>query len=425
MTKLECESSDDDENDELLTLQLFTKSDQRKRKVLDRKVAKGFSILDEALQNADQMKENDDRIALIKQEEWNVITGGGTTTSTSTSNGADHCNTDSPTKSLFAKVQETIDNAKKDKEQSKKTTQQQKDDEAAIIHGSIEDLEQVLGRQRCLELGKAIDTEAVTTLGARQTMLFTPTPTLSTCSGYSYFDTNMTMADYLRQLKEILRKLVSSKKKILQAAWIQPLRKKSQDPADMKYFLQTHGLARARHEAGLVEIPQEIVLWLLRVSCSSHDDNGTGSPLNEVRAGAMQTLQGLLRQNKSMQKNDPTITNRLLMASFALPQLAIQLQSWIFVPALLDINITSNNKSNASSSATASTTSSINANGLERLLILWNTAFECDQVSSTEEDALKDGIDCLRFLVKLGLDENAVHSTKWCVPSMRVLFHRR
>jgi hypothetical protein len=404
MSKLDCESSDDDGDDELLNFQVFSQSDRRKRTVLDRRVAKGFSILDEALQNAHEMKETDDRIAVIKQEERHVITGGTT---------HDAANGGCPSMSLFAKVQETIDNAKKHKEQSSETAKQQKDHEAAMIHGCIEDLEQVLGRQRCLELGRASDTDAVTTMGARHTILFTP-------AGSGYFDTNTTMADYLRQLKEILRKLVSSKNKILQAAWIQPLRKKSQDPADLQYFLKTHGLARARQEAGLVEIPQEIVLWLLRVSCS----DGTGGPLEEFRRGAVQTLQGLLRQNKGMQKNDPTIANRLAPASFALSQFAIQLRSWL-VPAL-DNNICAINKSNASSSTTAAAaTSSDNASGLERLLILWNTAFECDQVSSMEGEGEKHGIDCLRLLVKLGLDKEVVHSTKRCVASMRVLFHWR
>lgn len=408
MTKVECESSDDDDDHELLTLQLFTKSDRRKQTVLDRRVAKGFSILDEALQNADQMKEKDDRIALIKQKERDVITGGGATGDGSACNG-------SPSTSLFAKVQETIDNAKKHKEQSNKATKQQKDHEAAMIHGSVEDLEQVLGRQRCLELGKAIDTDAVTTLGARHTIMFTPTP-----PGSGYFDSDMTRADYLRQLKEILRKLVSSKQKILQAAWIQPLRKKSQDPADLQYFLKTHGLARARHEAGLVEIPQEIVLWLLRVSCG-HD---TGSPLEDFRTGALQTLQGLLRQNKNLQSNDPTIAPRLAPVSFALPQLAMQLQSWL-VPACDNTTILRNNnhKSKASGSATISTTLPNNASGLERLLILWNTAFECDQVSGTDGEAAKHGMNCLGLLVKLGLDKEAVHSTKRCVASLRALFH--
>ncbi|CAB9516903.1 expressed unknown protein [Seminavis robusta] len=368
--------SDDDSDDELLK-DLFagSSSSRRKQRNEEKKVAKGFELLDQCMADAARIKAKDDRIAEIKREE----------TQTSETD-------------MIAKTEEMVANAKK-----QPTRHENKDH----MEGSLEDLEHVLSRARCLELGKAFNTNSVVTLGARRTMVFHTQQQQQQQSHKMYFfDTaTTTPTQYLVQLKKILRQLVSFKQKSLQSAWIQPLRNSTKDVGLFQTFLETHMLAKARQQAGFSQIPQEIVRWLLQVACSSDGDVATTVPF---RNGAMITLQGLLRQNKHMQTETK---ENLRPACFDLSQLTVQLQCWVSTIISTDEEITKDDNQNDTEPIAKEYNH--NARGLERLLILWNSAFDSDQVSTEgKEVAAKDAIHCLALLVKLSLDKEAVHSTE-------------
>lgn len=398
--------SDSDSDDSMLDL--ITAFPTKRKRTEEKKVSKGFSILDEALDHADQMKEHDTRIAKIKQDNKSINE-----------------------KELMAKIEQTVADAKAAPPKSNKTNS---DDREAMIAGIWEDLENVLGKERCLLLGKARDTEVSSTLGSRRILLFDPsrtTPVYFDCPTSNTNNNNhnkpIKTAHYIRQLKEILRKHVSPGNKRLQMAWIQPLRQRSRNPTDFKFFLEQRQLAKLRQDHQLLHIPHDILLWLLRVACST-DSNVEDGVM--IRDGAMETLLALLRQNKAFQNDSETETTTAAAAAadtfqpdcFSLSQMVVQLQSW--VPLAETKSTTTKKKEEEKQPREDSSTnamhddnndiSSANPRGFERFLILWNTAFEMDQVSTSQNEAAaaKDATSCLVLLTKAGLDVS-VQSTQW------------
>ena len=266
--------------------------------------------------------------------------------------------------------------------------------------------------------------------------------------------TPFTDADYLGELKEILRKLVSPDKKLLQTAWIQPLRKVMKDLYAFRHFLETRQLAKYRFEFELEEIPDDILVWLLRVACSAdtdvcppsitttdncvdHDkakskqkDNAKIEPVR-IRDGAMETLKALLESNKVLAKklgwcgptnnsdeNDLECDDKVKSdreediyipkpAFLSLDQLVVQLLAWV------PLTGASTNTRENTDPATGNTKhlDKINPRGLVRLLSIWYTAFKTDQVSVSKGlEGENDATQCLVLLIKLGLD-NRLRST--------------
>ena len=452
--------SDSDSDDSVLNFDAFgtaKTATKRQQHYQEKRVAKGFSILDQAMERADQMKENDEKMALLKKDHA-VIGGGaaaavvaGDTNGSGSGNapaGATTTTTEEEDHEAFmAGVEQSIAKGRAPRPTNESHEREHK------IAGILEDLEDVLGQERCLALGKARDTDLNSVLGARRIVSFDPHRTLeddnSTAS--SYFDTPLitnnnshnsrscnkkttrtttttpTTADYIKQLKQLLRKLVSPNQKVLQTAWIQPLRQVTKHQLEFKLFLEQQQLARLRHDHHLEDIPEDLLVWLLRVACSAdagdgntsngNKDGGNHAPV-QIRDGAMETLQALLwsnhvladARNSSMNDKDQDEGDnescdngeRIPKPAFlSLSQMAVQLLAWIPLAANKDANPQS---SGQDSNTNSSNLDQVNPRGLQRLFSIWYAALGSNQVSVSVG---KEGAAtrCLVLLVKVGLDD--------------------
>ena len=495
-------SDSDDSDDDELIFNPFGTGNKRQAKAKERRVVKGFSVLSQAMERADQMKENDNRMAQLKKENLIIKPSKGSGSDAGDAGDSqDNSETDNnnsknttgsgpqPTaaeaaateeeahEALMAGIEDAIAKSREPRTNNEAHERKRK------IAGILEDLEGILGDDRCLAWGSARDTEVNSMLGARRILSFDPArrfPNSNSNGGMeteedsniiSYFDPpksdtsrgrgcntkttstpTITTADYIKELKEILRKLVSPDKKLLQTSWIQPLRKVTKDQHAFFHFLNTGQLAKLRHSNGLEDIPDEILIWLLRVACSADIDTNktltvdTGNTKTKkktiieakpvkIRDNAMESLQALLKSNKvfadarrhrcntnggdddgessdndhSKEGDDEKSVQFSKPAFLSLSQLAVQLLAWVPMAAN-----TTNNKKVSSNTATATTANinldQVNPRGLENLLSIWYTALVSDQVSASEGiQGAKDATQCLVLLVKAGLD-NQVRS---------------
>ena len=491
-------SDSDDSDDDNLIFNPFCAGNKRQAKAKERRVVKGFSVLSQAMERADQMKENDNKMAQLKRENQIVKPtsssggsdagggggggggGDGKDTSERDNNNDSKRTGNGPQPTTAAEAAVTEEDAHEafmaGIEDAIAKSREPRTNEAherkRKIAGIWEDLEgDILGEERCLAWGSARDTEVNSTLGARRIVLFDPTrrflksnsnggtETADDGNAISYFDPpqsdtsrtrgcntkitstpTITTADYIKELKEILRKLVSPDKKLLQTSWIQPLRKVTKDQHAFFHFLNTGQLAKLRHSNGLEEIPDEILIWLLRVACSADIDtnktisveSGKTKTKNKtiieakpvkIRDPATETLQALLKSNKffadarrnrcntngdnnddessdnkdSKEGGDEKRMQIPKPAFLSLSQLAVQLLAWVPVAAK-----TTNNKIDSSYSNMLDL---VNPRGLENFLSIWDTALVSDQVSASEGiQGGKDATQCLVLLVKVGLD---------------------
>jgi len=286
-------NSDSDSDDSMMNLNPFQPI-QRKR-TEDRNISRGFNIMEEALNHAGMMNETEKRIAQLKHE--NI---------TKHRNGADAMDEEE----IMANVQKSIaDNKEKRNKVSEGKEIERKRQEANA--GLYLDVENHLPHKTCVAWGKAFDIELSSTLGSRNTIHYDPQRT-TTCLLVRATKTKASgngsknggfAKEHVRQLKELLRQLISPRTKLLQTAWIQPLRKamasvykmEGQQYQDLQVFLEQHYLERlqGRHDLPAEQVPSQLLQWLWRVACSYADND------NQLRNGAMSALQGLLRLNAS------------------------------------------------------------------------------------------------------------------------------
>lgn len=401
---------DSDSDDSLLG---YNALPARRKRSETKKIAKGFAVMEDAMSHAEKVFEHDELMQKIKQE-------------------SKYQDGDEENEALRKKNEEIIADFKKPKVE---TTTQDRD---AIW----EDLENVLTRERRIDLGKATEMDLTSPLGVRKTILFEPERSSKLESSErqsSYFDKQTSVAPYITQLKACLRRHVSHKNKTLQTALIQPLRKASTAKSsvgskylELKMMLEQKTLAKQRHYHNLREVPPDILQWLLRVACSPEC---TGV---NIRHGAFQTLLALLRQNqfftkqaeeaKEEEKNDTKENDTNDDEKFddmaapnkpsflCLSQMVKQLQSWI--PQSTGDETAGPRTGDASSSKNDEKDQAemeidkCNILGLERLLTIWITALECDQVSARSEGGAEDAKICMILLAKTLIDAAVQNPTR-------------
>jgi len=514
--------SDDSSDDSLGPVFVATSINKRKVTAQKKRVAKGFSVLDRAVERADMMTQRNAKIKELKNNHQLVVpmvmtAAAGDENDDENENESETAKKkkdDNKKKNQTSVTVAASKNAKTNNKNSQKnktaeddahdafmdniqksitqdriarqnaTTNQAQEREHAI-RGIVEDLENVMTHERRLALGRARDTELSSVLGGRQIVFFDPwrrqqqiiltntvadstsigdqtvqnavhyfvhpqavimsqnkpdcrqqtrnTTTTSTtaaaaAAAASVASTQLppaTTTEYIKELKGILRLLKApcdQHSMHMQKAWIQPLLQVLKNHLAFQYFLEQCQLARFCLQSGR-EIPEPVLVWLLRVACSADDDDDDNEQQVHVpiRDGAMETLQALLRSHQLLKasgnekKEEGTELTKPHFLS--LTELAIQLTAWV---PLASFTSTTHNESNDDITANVSNNNSsssdtINPRGLQRLLSIWCTAFDCDQVSSP--DVIKGGLaatQCLSVLVKLGLD-NRLRSTEWYV----------
>lgn len=375
---------DSDSDDSLLNLQVF--STKRRKRTEERRIQKGFDLMDEALDHADRIADNHDRILQIKQEHYG------------SDNGED--DDDHHLEASLARTEQTVADAKA----AAKVKQEDH-------HGGVPDDEQLLTRERREQLGQCMFSEVNNGLGLRRTIL-------TSANNTSSFATNDgTLEQHKKELTTMLSSLVSPINKPLQVAWIQPMRKVKAKTPELVTFLRSHQLAKLRQVNELNSIPEQVLVWIFRVACSScsNDDQTIRNPkktslLPALRNAAWTALSGLMKQHQQMtwrmqEHNDDNDQSIQPLSFLHLSQMEDQLQSWVQFTSMT----TAGADSSAENGGAAATKkdqreAECRARGLQRWLDIWNKAFRYDLVTCNSDDWKEVATRCLVLLSKVGLD---------------------